>query len=44
MNKISRIQAASPAPALPPKPRNLFPVWLAALLAVLWLIVRDLEI
>jgi phosphonate transport system permease protein len=30
--------------ALPPKPRNLFPVWLAALLALLWLIVHDLEI
>ena len=44
MSKISRMQAASPAPALPPRPRNLFPVWLAAVLAVLWLIVWDLEI
>lgn len=31
-------------PSLPPKPRNLLPVWAAALLAVLWLIVHDLEI
>ena len=30
--------------ALPPRPHNLFPVWLAAALAALWLIVRDLEI
>ncbi|MDR2216473.1 MAG: phosphonate ABC transporter, permease protein PhnE [Nevskiaceae bacterium] len=29
---------------IPPRPRNLLPVWLAAILAVLWLIVRDLEI
>lgn len=31
-------------PPLPPKPPNLMPVWLAALLAVLWLIVRHLDI
>ncbi|MHB9102543.1 MAG: phosphonate ABC transporter, permease protein PhnE, partial [Sulfuricella sp.] len=37
-------QAVPSATALPPKPRNLFPVWLATVLAVLWLIVRDLEI
>jgi len=30
--------------ALPPKPRNLFPVWLSLTLVVLWLIVRDLDI
>lgn len=44
MSNISRLQPVSPTPTLPPRPRNLFPVWLAALLAVLWLIVRDLEI
>lgn len=44
MSNISRLQPASPTSTLPPRPRNLFPVWLAALLAVLWLIVRDLEI
>ncbi|MDP2369571.1 phosphonate ABC transporter, permease protein PhnE [Rhodoferax sp.] len=44
MNKISRIPTAAPAPPFPPRPRNLFPVWLAAVLAVLWLIVHDLEI
>jgi phosphonate transport system permease protein len=37
-------QTTPSASALPPKPRNLFPVWLAALLALLWLIVHDLEI
>jgi phosphonate transport system permease protein len=37
-------QTTSAAAALPAKPRNLFPVWLAAVLAVLWLIVRDLEL
>jgi phosphonate transport system permease protein len=31
-------------PALPPKPRNPIPVWAAATLALLWLIVWDLEI
>lgn len=31
-------------PPLPPKPRNLFPVWLALLLAVIYLIVWDLDI
>jgi phosphonate transport system permease protein len=29
---------------IPPRPRNMMPVWLAAILAVLWLIVRDLDI
>lgn len=33
-----------PAESLPPKPRNPMPVWLAAILATLWVIVRDLEI
>lgn len=33
-----------PAESLPPKPRNPMPVWLAATLAVLWVIVWDLEI
>jgi phosphonate transport system permease protein len=37
-------QTTSAAADLPAKPRNLFPVWLAAVLAVLWLIVRDLEL
>ncbi len=41
MNKTRETQSTQ---ALPPRPRNLFPVWLAAALAVLWLIVRDLEI
>jgi len=36
--------ARPPAEPLPPKPRNPAPVWAAATLAVLWLIVRDLEI
>lgn len=29
---------------LPPKPKNLFPVWLSAILAMLWLIVWDLAL
>jgi phosphonate transport system permease protein len=33
-----------PAVALPQKPRNPTPVWLAATLAILWLIVIDLDI
>jgi phosphonate transport system permease protein len=41
MNQTRETQSTQ---ALPPRPRNLFPVWLAAALAVLWLIVRDLEI
>ena len=41
MNETTKTQSAT---ALPPRPRNLFPVWLAATLALLWLIVRDLEI
>ena len=41
MSETTKTQSAT---ALPPRPRNLFPVWLAATLAVLWLIVRDLEI
>lgn len=41
MNQTRETQSTQ---ALPPKPRNLFPVWLAAALAALWLIVRDLEI
>lgn len=41
-------RAPGPAPAqkgtLPPKPRNPMPVWLASALALLWLIVWDLDI
>ncbi|QXP85089.1 phosphonate ABC transporter, permease protein PhnE [Methylococcus sp. Mc7] len=35
---------ANTLPPLPPKPRNLFPVWLALLLALMYVIVWDLEI
>ena len=41
---VHELKPRAPAAALPPRPRNLFPVWLAAVLAVLWLIVWDLEI
>lgn len=41
---MKHTQTTPPASALPPKPRNLFPVWLTVLLVVLWLIVHDLEI
>ncbi|MDP1606565.1 MAG: phosphonate ABC transporter, permease protein PhnE [Rhodocyclaceae bacterium] len=44
MNLHDVTSARSPAEPLPPKPRNPAPVWAAAMLAVLWLIVRDLEI
>lgn len=33
-----------PSPSLPPKPPNLVPVWVTAVLVLLWLIVRDLDI
>ncbi len=32
------------ADKLPPKPFNLLPIWLSALVAVLWMIIRDLEL
>ncbi|WP_367025717.1 phosphonate ABC transporter, permease protein PhnE [Methylococcus sp. ANG] len=35
---------ANTLPPLPPKPRNLFPVWLALLMALMYVIVWDLEI
>lgn len=35
---------AQSLPPLPKKPRDLFPVWLTALVVILYLIVRDLEI
>lgn len=38
------IHELKPAAPLPPKPRNPLPVWLSAILAVLWLIVWDLDI
>ncbi len=41
---VQELKPRAPAAALPPRPRNLFPVWLAAALAVLWLIVWDLDI
>lgn len=41
--KIHDLKPARP-PALPPKPRNPMPVWVAATLAMLWLIASDLEI
>jgi phosphonate transport system permease protein len=41
MNRRAKI--ATPQP-LPPRPRNLIPVWASLALAVLWLIARDLDI
>ena len=41
---VHELKPRAPADALPPRPRNLFPVWGATALAVLWLIVWDLEI
>lgn len=41
---LHALKPRAPADALPSKPRNLMPVWAAAVLAVLWLIVQDLEI
>jgi phosphonate transport system permease protein len=38
------MNAPETRPALPSRPRNLLPVWAAAVIAVLWLIVQDLEI
>lgn len=44
MNVRDLKPASQQAGTLPPKPRNPMPVWLAATLAVLWLIVWDLDI
>ncbi|MHB0975348.1 MAG: phosphonate ABC transporter, permease protein PhnE [Thiobacillus sp.] len=44
MNVHDLKSARSQAPALPPRPRNPMPVWVAATLAVLWLIIWDLDI
>ncbi|MHB1378355.1 MAG: phosphonate ABC transporter, permease protein PhnE [Desulfurivibrionaceae bacterium] len=42
---VHELKSARPqAEPFPPKPRNPMPVWFAATLAVLWLIVRDLDI
>lgn len=42
--KLGKLKLLPPASVLPPRPRNPTPVWIVATLAILWLIVVDLEI
>lgn len=43
MDKIESIPRDA-LPALPKRPRNLFPVWLAAVLALMWFFIFDLDL
>ena len=43
MDKVERIDRAS-LPPLPERPINLFPVWLSAIVALMIVIVRDLDL
>jgi len=44
MKLVDTTPSAVPAATLPPKPRNPLPIWVAATLAILWLIIIDLDI